>query len=514
MTARARRTLVAIAAAGVTAGCGSTVATVDGQGATATGNGLTVPGATAPSPGAVLSPGAAAGPGAVAPGVAGAQPVPTTSAGQPIYQSTTAPGTNGQEAVSGPGITPTTIFVGETYSPDTAAANSALGAADQNPGDTKAETEAVIRYLNSHGGIAGRKVVPVWHRVSVSDDSSSSAEAACQDWTKDHKVFVFSGGDFRGAGTLMDDCATRAGGIELIGGQTAMETTAVEAAHPAAFDLHGLSNDRAMNHTIAGLADLGYFSTGARVGIVTWDDSYHRYGVSHAAVPALDRLGFHDVPVSYINSPSSYGDLGATSAAVSSAVLKYSGTVDHVLLFDGASGVAGTGVLTLLWMQQAQSQHYHPRYGLNSTGGFNALASDLPAEQLVNSVGVGWEPGLEQTSSDFEHTRWPKQTKLCEQIMERAGQKVSGANARALQYMICDAFFLLKEALDPISGPVNQATAIAAFNALGTRHRSLVNFGARIDAQHRDLPYLVRNVVYKQDCGCFKYVGPVYNPES
>jgi hypothetical protein len=106
----------------------------------------------------------------------------------------------------------------------------------------------------------------------------------------------------------------------------------------------------------------------------------------------------------------------------------------------------------------------------------------------------------------------PPAAKLCRQIMDRAGQHVSGANAIVLQYAACDYYFLLKQALDPIRGPINQATAIAAFNAIGTHHQSIVNFGARVDAQHHDMPYLVRNMTYRGDCACFRYTGRVYNP--
>jgi hypothetical protein len=293
-----------------------------------------------------------------------------------------------------------------------------------------------------------------------------------------------------------------------------MQTTAVEAQYPEAFDLNGLSNDRAMRYKITGLSQLGYFGTGARVGVVTWDDPYYHYGVSHDALPALAALGQHNVPVSYVNSPSSYGDLAATSAAVSSAVLKFSTKVDHVILFDGASGVAGGGILTLEWMQQAHSQHYRPHYGLNSGSGFNALASDLPADQISNSVGVGWMPALEQTSQDFNAMPKPAQAKLCVQIMNKAGQRASSANAVANQFGICEYYFLLKQALDAVQGPLNQQTAVAALDAIGTQHQSLVNFGAKIDPQRRDLPYLVRNMTFQHGCGCFRYTGRIYNPES
>lgn len=503
------RRLLAVAAVAVTAGCGTTVSGVNARGGPG-GEGLSLPSnAAGATPSAGPGGGSVAAPGAGVAGLAGG----TTSSGGQFGGGGggSAAGVSGG-AGNGPGITASTIYVGESYDPTIAAADAGLGAAGANPGDTKAETDAVINYLNTHGGIAHRKIAPVWHRISASDQASTSAESTCQAWTHDSKVFVFAGGDFRGAGTLMDECAKRAGGIEMVGGQITMETTAVEAGYPGDFNLHGFSNDRAMRYTVGGLADLSYFTKGARVGIVTWDDPYFHYGVSHAAMPALAALGIHNVPVAYISSPSSYGDLAATSAAVNSAVLKYSQTVDHVIIFDGASGVAGGGILTLEWMQQAHSQRYHPRYGLNSSSGFNALAGDLPADELRNSVGVGWEPVLEQTSTDFAAMPKSADAKLCAQIMSNAGQQVSSANGLALQYMICDYFFLLKQALDSIKGPINQQTAIAAFNAIGSSHQSIVNFGAHIDSGRRDLPYLVRNMTYQSGCSCFRYVGRTYNP--
>jgi hypothetical protein len=509
------RRLCVVAAALLTAGCGSTV-----QGLNATGNGAGG-GLSAPSgaAGPAAAPGGGTGPGSTL-GVPGntSGGASVTGPGAPgATSSGSGPGSTvaiGSGNGNGPGICASTIYVGESWDPDVAAADSAVGGASGNPGDTKGETDAVIAYINHHGGIAHRQVAPVWHQISTKDDASTSAEATCQDWTQDHKVFVLAGGDFRGAGTLMDECARHEGGIELNGGDVTMETTAVEAQYPGDFDLIGLANDRAMSYTIAGLAKLGYFSRGAKVGLVTWDDPYFHYGIDHAATPALAALGLHNVPVSYIASPASYGDLTATSAAVSSAVLKYSSTVDHVIIFEGQSGIAGGGILTLEWMQQAHSQNYHPRYGLNSTSGFNALTSDLPQDELPNSVGVGWEPALEQTASDFDAMPKPAQSKLCKQIMDQAGQHVSGGNAIGIQYGICDYFFLLKETLDSMSGPINRQTAIAAFEATGTRHQSLVSFGAEINSQRRDLPYLVRNVTYQSGCSCFRYVGAVYNPDS
>jgi hypothetical protein len=513
------RVLAVVAATLTLAGCGSTVSGLTTAAAPQTGTGsLSAPTAAATVPGAMTAPAglpaaagdaptgelggvpsAAAGTGRAAPAAAGA---PTVAGAGP-----------GSSAANGPGVTSSTIYVGEVYEPDTAAADAALGAAQADPGDTKAETTAVIRYINTHGGIAGRKIVPIWYRANLNDSATTSAQQACALWTQDHKVFVLSGGDFRGASELMDQCTAHEGGIQVNSGQITLETTALNAQFPADINLNGLTNDRAMGYTIAGLAQQDYFTSGARVGIATWDDANFRYGVSRVALPALARLGLRNVPVEYVKSPPSYGDLSSTTASVSSAVLKFSQLhIDHVILFDGATGVAGGGILTLEWMQQAHSQRYDPRYGLNSGGGFNALGSALPADQLANSTGVSWEPPLDETSTDFNATKLSAKAKLCRQIMDKAGQQVSGNNAVAIQFAICDHYFFLKQALDHVTGPLNQQSALAAINAVGAGYRGLVNFGVAVSAQRHDMPYLVRNMAYQQGCKCFKYVGRIYHP--
>jgi hypothetical protein len=505
------------------AGCGSTIegggaastalgsGSTGANGGTASGpgssGGLSVPGGTTPG-----GPGALSGPGAVAPGATGPGSTAPNGTG-PNGSGGVSPGGTVTASGNGPGITPTTIYVGDDYSPQTATADAALGAANANPGDTKAETEAVIAYINGHGGIAHRKIVPVWYQDNLQDSAQTSANAACQLWTVDHKVFVLSGGDFRGASGTIDTCAAKEGALNLSNGQITMETSAFEARYPFDIDMNGLTNDRAMRYTILGLERLGYFSAkGGTYGIATWDDPEYHYGIDHQVKPLLAQIGLNNVPVEYISSPQSYGDLGATSSSTGSAVLQYNGKVNHVILFDGASGVAGGGVLTLEWMEQAHSQHYTPIYGLNSGGGFNALASDFPSDQLPNSVGVGWEPAGEQTSTDFATWATSPADKLCQKIMDNAGQHQSGANAIAVQFAICDHYFFLKRILDSMSGPITQATVVAAIDAVGTSYQPMLNFGGDAVAGHHDLPDLVRNMVFESGCTCYRYVGPTYNP--
>jgi hypothetical protein len=505
-----RRIALAVLAFAATA-CGSTVQNVgSGQAGASGGQSLSVPGGGPSAATGTVAGGVTGNTGGAAVGGPGAYAAGAPGSGSASGQSGSVTSANGSvsQPGDGPGVTATTINIGARYDPDAAAADAAIGAAGANPGDIKAETEAVIKYINSHGGVAHRKLNPIWYKESVSDSSSTTYQGMCSTWTQDNKVFVMEAGF-----PILNECAAHAHAIALDNGRLLEQTTPQNRQYPMVINMSSYTIDHAAAATVNGLAKQGYFSTGAKVGIVTWDDPTYRYGVSAGANPALAKLGLKNVPVEYVAVPQSYGDLGATSSAAGSAVLNFrTKGIDHVIVLDGPAGVASGAILWIEWSRQADSQQYYPRHGLNSTSGFNALASDIPKKEMENSVGIGWFPSLEETSTDWANTPLSPQGKLCMQIMKDAGQQQSGANAQAIQFAICDNAFFMKEVFDPITGPLNQQTALAAINAVGTRHQSLMTFGVDFTPDKHDAAYLVRNMAFQDGCTCYRYTSQPYNP--
>jgi len=505
-TRQLRLTALVLVALAATA-CGSTVQVVgSGPAGSNGGQTLTVPGGATPGTTGAVVGGASTGVGAVGPaGTTGGSLGGASTAGQ---STTAGSGSASVQPGDGPGVTKTTINIAGLYDPDAAAADSAIGAAGANPGDVKAETEAVVKYINSHGGVAHRKLNPIWYKESVYDSASTTEQRSCNTWTQDNKVFVMNAGR-----PIWDQCTANAHAVAIDAGQLVEETTEQTRKFPADINISSFTVDHSMSATINGLARQGYFSKGAKVGIVTWDDAFYRYGISSQANPALARLGLNNVPVEYVAVPQSYGDLGSTSASAGSAVLKFqSEGIDHVIVFDGPAGVASGAILWIEWSRQADSQRYYPRHGLNSTSGFNALASDIPKKEMENSIGIGWFPSLEETASDWSNTPLSPNAKLCLQIMKDAGQQQSGANAQAIQFGICDTLFFLKQVFDPITGPLNQQTALAAINATGTRYKPMLTFGINLTADKHDGAYLVRNMAFQDSCSCYRYTSRPYNP--
>jgi hypothetical protein len=87
-----------------------------------------------------------------------------------------------------PGVTASTIKIGVTYV-DTEALKSV--GLDYNLGDHKAVYNALVKDINDHGGINGRKLQLVISPVDAT--KTASQDAACLKLTEDDKVFLITG---------------------------------------------------------------------------------------------------------------------------------------------------------------------------------------------------------------------------------------------------------------------------------------------------------------------------------
>src|SRR4051794_28015501 len=211
MTTRRSRAPLAVAAAMLAAGCASTVQ----QSTVSTTSAQPGPGPAGVVGGKAST--SSSSPGGGAGGAGGlAGPTPTGPGGIRGGSSTTAgggpaPHTDAGTTASGPGVTATKIYVGISYSTNADALNQAAGVTNAAVGDEKGYGNAVIDDINRHGGIAGRRVVPVWHDYdgTSTDTSAVQEQAACADYTQDHHVFaVLELGD-----DAFNTCVTRTGAV-------------------------------------------------------------------------------------------------------------------------------------------------------------------------------------------------------------------------------------------------------------------------------------------------------------
>jgi hypothetical protein len=213
--------------------------------------------------------------------------------------------------------------------------------------------------------------------------------------------------------------------------------------------------------------------------------------------------------VERISQPESTSDNGALAAQVSSAVLKFrQAGVEHVIITDSGGG------LTLLFLNNAESQHYYPRYGGDTNNGFQALlaAGALPKDQLNGTMGLGWVPGFDVPgAANADNGPYSNAARRhCIQLMHAHGQSFSDPNAELVALTTCDQLYFIQDTLNAAPVPT-RAGYLDAVNALGSRFVSGETFRTLFGADHHAGVASYRDWMYVAGCSCMHYTGPLHD---
>jgi hypothetical protein len=421
------------------------------------------------------------------------EPVPGTAGG----------GTTGASAAMGPGVTATEIRLGIPYCNDCAAANAALGAGGEDPGDTRRYAQAAIDDVNSRGGVLGRKLVPVWHEVSASDNIDTSQQAACETFTKDNKVLMIF---FRGE--IIYQCAKKAGIVVSGAGGTGP----VYARYPNLFAPADIRFERLAAVTVKAMVQAGWqkpepkWPTG-KIGIVSWDNTDYRYAMDKGWLPAIRAAGLPQPLVRWVAIPQSDRGIADAGPAISSAVLAFrQAGIDHVFISDGAAGIFTGAGLTLLFLQNAKSQQYYPRYGFNTNN--SPDFSSHPQDELVGMVAVD---SFDTAPSNDAGIALNPQRERCFAIMRKKGLPVGQSQTQSVAIGSCD-YAWFAEAIIKRAGGTLLPAMISGGEALGTSYRSPYSYGNRVGPGQHDGVALFRNEQFDSGCSCLKYTSKPYEP--
>ena len=519
--------LLVAAALLATAACGTTVQNAGAgagglqqgpAGGTTGGDGLTVPGGTTGgtsggTTGLAGTTGTAPLGGSTTGGTTtGGTTTGGTTTGGTATGGTTGGGTTGGTtgapggAVSGPGITASEVRIGVSYCTDCAGANAALGAGGDDPGDTRRYARAAIDDVNARGGVLGRKLVPVFHGFSASDNIDASAQAACERWTKDTPV---AGMFFRGE--VIYDCARKAG---VLAGNTVMDavTGPILQRYPNLFSPNAIRLEGLYGLTVNAMVKAGWHKPGGawptgKIGLITWQSPQYEYAMKEGYLKAMKANGLKDEDVRYIAVPQNAGSIADASAAVSNAVLAFRQKgIDHVFIGDGAAGIFGGVGLTLLFLQNAQSQSYFPRYGFNGNNGPDF--PNHPQRQLVGMLAID---GLDEDPAKDQGIAPHAGRNRCFEIMRKKGLPVGDAQTQNIALLACEAAFFAATTFARANGS-SLDRVIPAVESLGTSYRSVFTYGTRFGPGKHDGVYLFRNLQYDQSCSCLKYTSKPYEP--
>jgi hypothetical protein len=429
---------------------------------------------------------------------------------------TRSSGGGGSTAV-GPGVTDKEIFVGSGYAVNSSAANAAIGAAGIEQGDDKRNTQVVIDDINAHGGIAGRKLTPVWYEIDNTSTATSDQQyqAACEALTRDHKVYAVMGG---GESDTMLTCLHNQGVVSVNDDLTVSDTARLKR-FPYYWELSSLTLDRIATAEVTAVDAQGFFSSSwntttgtpvpgkAKVGVLTYDLPSFNRAVDQVLVPALAKVGAKPDPADVIRTPplSSQAETGNVAAAVSSAVLKFrSDNVTHMFILED------NAVLSLLFANNAESQGYHPRYAVNTQNGQQALLDQgaYPRGQLNGTVGIGWLPGIDITpaenTDDGPYSNDAR--RRCIALYKAHGVVYDNANAWAVALGTCNTLWFFRDVMKNVT-VLNRDGFRSAAERMGTSFEITSSFATRFDAAHHDGVTAVRYWAYKPECGCMRYTS-------
>jgi hypothetical protein len=426
----------------------------------------------------------------------------TTGSGSTAGAPAAARATGGRIPVAPgtPGVSDTAIKIGilEYDSAAGDAINLATGGGDVNGESSmtgRQVYEAVAEYMNARGGLAGRKIQPVFVAQDVSQYATPSGrqreqQRACDAFTQDHKVFFMNGAG--ATEELMVDCAARhRTPIMASRIQVYPDERRFAAVAPYWYAPHGFTaehRERGLAHEL--LAN-GFFGRGAKVGLLIEDRPGIRTGVARAK-QVLEGAGI-DIAAEIV-----YPDFLASPWDTYILQLQARG-VTHVVM----SATSGASQSARSMMQAAESQRWRPKWGIATDNRPKDLfVSNAPREQLANTWGMGWS-AAEDIDIAAEVSGPNAQ---CRQIVPKGG-----AESRRVA---CELYFFLKAAFDRMT--VISAPAFArAVESLGTSYvgQFTINGMTRFGPGRHDGPELVRTFTFDPRCGqegaaCFRYVGP------
>lgn len=391
----------------------------------------------------------------------------------------------------GPGVTATEIKIGVgTFKVGNFAKQFGV---DADPGDNEAQTKAVLAYVNSHGGMAGRKAVPVFYTVdftnSKAQDGQFEAEA-CEKWTEDDKVFAVVNPSLNR--TQLLPCLAKK---DVLGVHVGLQITEARMSpyrrwYYSTMAGSGVIQDRAARTEVKTLCARGWLKD-ATVGFIYYDDPNLKGVIDKDYVPAMKNCGMKK----FVPQAAPRG--AQTPDATYVARFQQEGVTNVMFLGEG-------GAYALTFMSAAESQRYRPKYALRSDmAPALQLQGVVPDAQLNNAIGFGWSP-----TQDVDAANDPGPTNkadtLCRDIYKRAGIDLSNRGAALASMTYCSGLLFLQQTLRKAPS-VTSAGFEQAANGLGTAFVPPATFTCSFSARQHDCPGSYREFVFKDRA--FRYTS-------
>jgi hypothetical protein len=403
----------------------------------------------------------------------------------------------GGTATSEAPATTAPLVVGTYYLNGGNAALSGLGFGGLVIPDNKPVFDAFTRYINAHGGVGGRKIVPVYYEYRSGGNPQAQDAAACATFTEDHHVSVVFGGINSGAGLLLPCLAKH--GVPLIGSGGGGDASYFERYREYDYEPDQMNFTTALRVLVEDMKRRNYLTNVHKVGVVQYPGDIYTNAVDDGLAPALRAVG---LKIDARATTGSTTDNGAIASAASSAELRFAAERIDLVVFMTPGGAAET-----YFMTAASTQHYKPRYGIWSADSPFVLQTVASKGQLQNTIGIGYEPGLDVGSAQ-DPTAQSKPGKSCLALGRKLHLSESGLG-NGLVRAACDDWLPVLQVAKRDPHALDSAGNLAnALDALGSSYDAASTFAMRFTPERHDEAHGYRDMYFNYGCACFKYVGP------
>ena len=349
----------------------------------------------------------------------------------PPAESGAAPGSIAGKTYRG--VTAADLTIGIMASQTINSAYEALGASGAAFPDPVKQVEPIVKWINEHGGVAGRKLKVAWHfRDDLSQDTDDAKmQQACTDFVQDKKVFLVQS---IYQGHTMAPCLADAD-IPLI------ESGVGPARHGIPnYDALGgyymtpnqMSLGRYSRSMVEGIAKQGFFKGSVKVGLLYMGFPWARAGVQNGLKPALAKLGVKLVDEQEMRPIERASDLAGAQAEISNAVLRFKQK--------GINRVMGIDDQITSFMTGAEQQDYYPRYGMGSLSLFGASESNPDSMKDTALVGTNVPIDVRPQWRGAQ----PAGEKTCRKIYIDSRQAATDELAWGLMELHCEGLFWIK----------------------------------------------------------------------
>ena len=402
------------------------------------------------------------------------------------------PEAGGVGSVSGPikiGIVRTGVSNAETFGVDV--------------GETVTEAKvyaALIEAMNDAGGIAGRKIVPIYADTDTASSSwDADFAAACAKFTQDHSVAAVLGYVFN-FDQAFETCLAKKSIPHL---STTFNVPDKEelAKYPLLVNLGTPRIERRSRVKIDGAIATGVLTKSNRLGVVIDSCPGTKRAWLDVTKPYLASKGMTVASVFEVGCAHGSGDAGAEAGKAGNLVLQFrTNNVDRVVV----NGVS-EGPPVLIIGGAAEAQNWHPKYIVSSLANAATLASQMAPAQARNVHGYGWLP-----MQDVNPQQWPGQTapqKRCIAMAKRKGVTLQTAADYSYAFNLCDALFVYETALKATHGRATGRAVVDVIEGLGTTYVSAMTLEgkASFSPGKHDAPVLARYFAWDGGCSCYTY---------